>query len=101
MTPREYVGISVKGEFPPTLVSCLKNTNAAVACTRRSVLSPMAELRSEMLRAGSRLMHMYMLNEEIALRTIPIDYDQLRNRVGKATLLFPKAENVRVSSREG
>jgi leucyl aminopeptidase (aminopeptidase T) len=101
MTPREYAGLSIKGKLPSTLISCLKNSNAAVACTTRSVLGPMTELRQEMLRAGSRVMHMYLLSEEIALRTIPIDYEQLKNRVNKAASLFPKAEKVRITSREG
>jgi len=101
MTPREYAGQSIKGKFPPTLVACLKNSTAVFACTSKGVLGPMTELRQEMLRAGSRLMHMYRLSEEIALRTIPIDYEQLRSRVSKAVSLFPQAEKVRVTSREG
>jgi len=101
MTPREYAGLSVKGKLPPTLVSCLKSSNAAIACTTRSVLGPMTELRQEMLRAGSRIMHMYLLSEEIALRTIPVDYEQMRNRVSKAVSLFPKSEKVRITAREG
>lgn len=101
MTPREYAGLSIKGKLPPTLVSCLKSSSAAIACTARSVLGPMTELRQEMLRAGARLMHMYLLSEEIALRTIPIDYEQLRNRVSKAVSLLPKSEKVRITSPGG
>ena len=98
MTPREYAGLSVKGKFPSTLISCLKSSTAAIACTTRSVLGPMTDIRQEMLRSGSRLMHMYLLSEEIALRTIPINYEQLRSRVSKAVSLFPKSEKVRITS---
>jgi len=101
MTPREYAGVYVKGKLPSTLVSCLKTSTAAVACTARSVLAAMTDIRQEMLRSGSRIMHMYSLSEEMALRTIPINYEQLKSRVSKAVSLFPKSEKVRITSSGG
>jgi len=101
MTPREHVGLAMTGKIPPTLVSSLRSSDAAIACTSRSVLGILTELRKEMLQVGSRMMHMYLLTEDIALRTIPIDYERLSDRVNKACLLFPKTQKAHLISPGG
>jgi len=101
MTPREHVGLGITGKIPSTLTSCLRESSAAIACTSRSVLGVLTGLRKEMLQKGWRLMHMYLLTDDIALRTIPIDYEQLRRRIDKAKSQFPRTEKAHITSREG
>jgi len=101
MTPRDHVGLAVTGKIPPTLISSLKGSDVALACTARSVLGALTETRKEMLQAGSRMMHLYLLTEDIALRTIPIDYEKMKKRVDEACLLFPKTQEAHMTSPAG
>ncbi len=103
MSPRKSSGISMIGTLPRTLDSAITSSDVFFVCTKKRPPpgSQLRNLRDEMLKKGGRTLNLYMMTEEMFLRTIPTDYDLISDRLEKVARLFPAAEKVEVTSTNG
>jgi hypothetical protein len=103
MSPRKSSGISMTGTLPKTLDSAIIASDVFFVCTQKRPPpgSQLRNLRDEMLKKGGRTLNLYMMTEDMFLRTIPTDYDLMSERIAKTAKLFPSAETVEVTAPNG
>lgn len=87
-------------EVPKTAKLALKDSNVVFACTSKSIWGT-PEFRQEILDAGARMLAVTMFTEDMARRTIPIDYEKMRERCEKLSKILPETRTARVTSGSG
>jgi len=87
-------------EGPPSekLERVMKSADVVLICTKE--IFPHA-LRRAATKTGARLLSMCTVTEEMALRTLPVDYGQLSRVTKRAAELFSQASEVLIKSRAG
>ena len=103
MSPRESSGISMVGDLPKTLGPAILASDVFFVCTKKRPPpgSELRSLRDKMLRKGGKTLNLYMMTEEMFLRSVPVDYDLISRHVSTLAKLLPDAETVTITAPNG
>jgi aminopeptidase len=88
----------VDGPLPPRLETAMKSGDVVLINTRE--IFPHGPRRSA-TETGARLLSMCMVSEEMALRALDVDYDQLSRVTRRAADLLSRASEVLITSQAG
>jgi hypothetical protein len=88
-------------KLPESLWDMMKQSDVIFVCTYRRYPIYTTPLLKEILDSGSRYLQMYMLTEDIMMRTVPINYDLMKKRVSSLSELLYKAQEVEMISPSG
>lgn len=89
-------------EIPERLKTLMKQSDVVFMCTYRGF--PIWRDRSlleEILESGCRYLQMHMLTEDLMLRVVPVEYNQIKKRIALLSKLLPSAERVEITSPVG
>jgi len=86
-------------ELPPALTYIMKNVDAIIAPTSKSISHTRARMEASL--SGVRIATLPGVTEDILLRGMGADYDKIATRSQKLANIFSKAKTARIETEKG
>jgi leucyl aminopeptidase (aminopeptidase T) len=91
-------GSFAAGSISPIAQAAADTSDAIFACTGAAFPLPVTR---GLVKKGKRVMQMHFLNDDLVLRTVPIDLELLQRRANKLLTVLPHTQKVHMTSAEG